>query len=381
MGIKTFAHNEPPGDSRYEIYLTRFPDALLKNFWMLLITATALSALANMFLIFVVSRSARLRASSFNVFVAGLALTDFLFSASCLTTCFLNYVHGVYFGGSIMCDLQGFYCIFGIASSIWLNVLITRELRRMVVCTHNLKTFHALPPKAVARRIATLYAGTALFAFAAIHVVPPFAVRGWACLTAERNVATSVKQWLFVLNGTVILPVGLIAVDFFRTARLLGWKVDVVADRAVVVFFGRLFLVFVVMWVPAILFLFGFVWADRVGQFLLPIGGTWSHLQGVVSALLCLRKEDIAAEVRPALRGVCRRGRVFRGLRRASSVLAYVDLGSLSTPKPAAASAAVFPLLASEADKASAMAQLSRDALARARRPRRAGPRLRACTR
>lgn len=82
--------------------------------------------------------------------------------------------------------------------------------------------------------------------------------------------------------------------------------------RQLVIYFFRLVLVFVIMWVPALVFLF------ITGQWLNPwvkwVGGTWCHIQGAASAIACLWKPDVSRAVLELLQ--CRVWRYYRCCRK-----------------------------------------------------------------
>ncbi len=61
--------------------------------------------------------------------------------------------------------------------------------------------------------------------------------------------------------------------------------------RLFTIYFGRLIAVFLVMWIPTILFIF--ILSPWLPQWVDFVGGSWSHLQGGVSACLILMKPDI----------------------------------------------------------------------------------------
>jgi hypothetical protein len=63
-------------------------------------------------------------------------------------------------------------------------------------------------------------------------------------------------------------------------------------------FFARLLVVFLVMWVPSLFMIWVFGYQSGLTAF---IGGSWSHLQGLVSAVFYLHKEDIFSEVSPEI--------------------------------------------------------------------------------
>jgi hypothetical protein len=78
-----------------------------------------------------------LRAQPYNHFIVGLAFPDLVFSGLCAITCALHAAHGRWYdgeglgSGTWMCDFQAFYCTFGVAGSLWVNVAVTVELEAL----------------------------------------------------------------------------------------------------------------------------------------------------------------------------------------------------------------------------------------------------------
>jgi hypothetical protein len=64
--------------------------------------------------------------------------------------------------------------------------------------------------------------------------------------------------------------------------------------RQLSIYFGRIFLSVLVMWAPA---LFLFMLLPMRSGWSAWAGGTWGHLQAVVSVLMCLTKPDIREAV------------------------------------------------------------------------------------
>ena len=150
MVLRTVEPDSEEADgTRWSIMRTELPPDVLRNYWHAWVVGSWVSASASLFVIGVICSRPRLRSQAFNVFVVGLCIPDAVFSSMCGVTCLLNYRAGEYYGGTAMCDWQSLYCVFGFAASIWMNVVVTRELHRMALCTHAMKTYHPLPVREV----------------------------------------------------------------------------------------------------------------------------------------------------------------------------------------------------------------------------------------
>ncbi|CAB9531648.1 expressed unknown protein [Seminavis robusta] len=152
-----------------------------------------------------------------------------------------------------------------------------------------------------------------------------WSVSGLACVPVARDTNSSLFFWLCFIPLFAGIPfayIGYICYDI-RKRQLMppsGRR------RMLTIYFGRLIGVFVIMWIPT----FVLLWV--AGPWLPPwlhfAGGTWSHLQGAVSAGFSLMKPDILNAVKCFL--FCRCGaddeleiyiRVTEaGRRRASSI-------------------------------------------------------------
>ena len=139
----------------------------------------------------------------------------------------------------------------------------------------------------------------------------PGAQRGIACLPMSLSAGSEAFFWGFYILLMLIIPLLLIARSLYCIYRDLGRKVlDSVkfsqtqgnrasigktkeSLRVLVTFFVRLFVVFLVFWIPTALFIWLVITEDATVPWL---GGLISHLQGMVSASLHLNKRDIKGE-------------------------------------------------------------------------------------
>ena len=159
MVLRTIAHDSEEADgTRWSVMVTRMPPETMRVYWLIWMFVALLSSAASFVVIAVIARRPRLHSQPFNMFVVGLVIPDFVFSFSCSITCLLNYLNGGWFGGTRACDWQSLYCVFGFSASIWMNVVVTKELHRMALCTHAMRTYHPLPAREVGRRIGLVYA-------------------------------------------------------------------------------------------------------------------------------------------------------------------------------------------------------------------------------
>jgi hypothetical protein len=118
---------------------------------------------------------------------------------------------------------------------------------------------------------------------------------GLACLPREIDTRTSVFFWLCffpLFAGIPTVYVVYVSYNVFQRKLLppSGKR------RLLAVYFFRLIFAFLIMWIPTLIILF--IVVSGVPTSVLFAGGTWSHLQGAVSAGLSLMKPDIKDAVK-----------------------------------------------------------------------------------
>jgi hypothetical protein len=110
-------------------------------------------------------------------------------------------------------------------------------------------------------------------------------------LPIERDTQSTIFFWLCffpLFVGIPVVYVVYVCYDVMVVRKLLPPKGK---RRVLSVYFFRLILVFLIMWLPTFIVLFvAAPWLPTWAHF---AGGTWSHLQGAVSAVVSLFKPDI----------------------------------------------------------------------------------------
>eukprot|EP00929_Paragymnodinium_shiwhaense_P031938 TRINITY_DN17787_c0_g3_i1.p1 TRINITY_DN17787_c0_g3~~TRINITY_DN17787_c0_g3_i1.p1 ORF type:complete len:575 (+),score=55.06 TRINITY_DN17787_c0_g3_i1:158-1882(+) len=278
-------------------------DAQTRKMWWNIWTAIASAAVvASLLVIYIILSSTTLRRTHFNKMIVALALPDLLFSAACFSTCGLNSWHGGWYGGHLHCDIQAVYVVFGFAASIWMNVVIAAETRRLASCAANLQAFVPLSNADVVRQVGTAYVIAALVtAGSTMHAGPmeTRAVYGLACLPQPGNLESEVVFWAVIVPGMLLIPLARICYLAWQTYKLFprGFNAPYKSLEArqlseVLKVFYRLLAVLLGFWTPSLLFM----WAIDVPN-VAAIGGAISHLQGFVSAVLYSQKADIRQEL------------------------------------------------------------------------------------
>lgn len=307
--LPTLQASDPAADgSRWAVMRTALPQVLLQRFWLAWSIAALISAAASAVVIFVILSRPKLRSQTLNKFIVGLTLPDILFSILCSCTCFGNYIHHGWLGADWMCAAQSTYSVYGFAASMWMNAMIARELHRMASSAVRAEAYHPLSAPVACAYIAAVHAGALLLACVPLLPGLPahFAMqRGLACLPTESDLESTIFHWVFVLDLVFIMPCILLLWYAWRVYRLLTHEAaergpdgdTPLADRALFWFFARLLLAFLGMWLPSGVFIWLCALEGTTGSYLAFFGGLMSHLQGFVSALLCMRKADVWDEL------------------------------------------------------------------------------------
>lgn len=233
-----------------------------------------------------------LRKRPFMVYILFLVLTDTIFSFLCLQ-CFWNYLAGEWVGGSLFCDMQSWYVTFGFGGSMYMNALIGFKIRKMLTMGLAGKAF--IPPsvpqvivECICLYLWTGFIGTWIF----IDALPVkgMPIAGIACFAADYDFTSLIFFWVVFVVAFAGIPIVIIAIILIELVcvkkvikKLAGSSKDTKGAVALAKFFGKLFVVFVLMWGPAIMgvWIFG---GETLMPWLTAFGGMWSHFQGAVSA-------------------------------------------------------------------------------------------------
>jgi hypothetical protein len=292
--------------------------------------------------------SPKARASSFNLYLVMLAVPDFIYSSSCTLTCALNFFNRFYTSVQ-MCDWQAWYLTFGIAGSFWLNAAVAAEVHTLLKQTKALRDYHPPSHRTVLVRCLAIYALCAavsswhMWWFLPLQASPAY---GLACIADNNDQSSTLFLYFAFIPMVAGIPSAYaiyIAVDCWRkdllnfnkiTPMRRGSRVlaappsssppgdasalDVMRRqvharksrqaRQLSNYVGRIFLAVIVMWVPSLLLFMLLPLRSGWGAW---AGGTWGHLQGIVSAMMCLTKPDILEAVLGLFRCTCSRGEVI----------------------------------------------------------------------
>jgi hypothetical protein len=272
--------------------------------WYIFSISAAFVTLTCLVLIVTIVASPRLRSRSFNIHILFLTIPDTIFSFLCTITCFLNINVGK-FHSKFGCEFQSWYCSFSWSASMWMNFLIAHELLFLLKKVESGDRLKHSPKRTLYIRIFCVYAYSAFVSsWTLIDIFPHRAqpVSGLACLPVEYDRKSSFFFWLGYIPAILGIPLAYIVgiIIIVQKRDLLPSQGNC---RYLAVFFVRLLTVFIVMWLPAIILIFVVpqisVWAPI-------LGGTWSHLQGLFSALMCLNKPDIKETLFKAFPCKCR---------------------------------------------------------------------------
>ena len=240
--------------------------------------------------------SPKARGRSFNVYVLFITFPDMFFSICCSVTCGLNAAAGRYYSER-GCSFQTFYTIFAFASNAWLNAVICRQVHIMLRSSYQRKRYKPPPIRVVCGHAAAVYCYAAFIASMTLwgtSVLRHSDARGLACLPVEHDVRSSLFFWLFYFWFLIGIPLVYVTYVLFDVKRR-GLLPPGGRTRSVALFFARITIVFVIMWLPTMVAIY---MANRMaGVWFGFIGGIWSHLQPIVSASVACMKGDIKEAV------------------------------------------------------------------------------------
>lgn len=234
----------------------------------------------------------KVRRRPFNLYLVYLIVPDLVFSLFCGVNCAISAARGDY-ASAAWCRFQGIYCVWGIGSNAWLNAVIARHVHQMLVCSHSMKRYFAPPRKQVLMESTAVYVWLAFLSSWPFIDFLPHRLRlsaGLTCLPHEYDTASTIFFWLVFMPCFALIPTTYalyVATDVWRRQLLPpeGRK------RNVAVYFFRLTVVFLLMWLPSIFLIF--IAGGFTSSWVAFAGGCWSHLQGAVSALISITKQDI----------------------------------------------------------------------------------------
>lgn len=279
--------------TRYDRFIAGPPAEEARIMWIIWSSLSGVIALFCIVVFLGIITSPKIRQSAYNVYVLFLIAPDVLFNISCCITCAINASLG-YYVSYRMCQWQTWYVMFNFTANSWMNAVIALELYRLL---KDCQIIHHYKPPSLK---SALIKGGAVYVYAAfvaswplLGMVPYNATAGLACLPLEESLESTLVFWLVLVPAFFGIPFLIFLYICYNvyTRKLLPSHGRA---RQLFLFFSRLTLVFVGMWLPAIILIFAVGVPDVWWSF---VGGSWSHLQGLVSSACCLSKRDIRRAV------------------------------------------------------------------------------------
>jgi len=235
-------------------------------------------------------------------------------------TCSMSAAAGRYYS-SAMCEWQSWYVMFGFTANMWMNLVVARHLHDML---RTLQAGRRYDPPTCCR---VCVEATVVYTYASVLSSltllpekmpwsPPIredAIGGVACVPVEYSLVSTLFFWLIfvpLMIGIPIVYIGWVCHDVHKYGMLPSSG----RSRFLALYFLRLVFVFVGMWLPVVILIFGVAMNNYWLSFM---GGTWSHLQGFVSVGVSLTKPDVKRAVLSFV--MCRSCNEDDGMRRLRS--------------------------------------------------------------
>jgi hypothetical protein len=294
--LRTWEINE--NSTRFDNVVAAPSDDSLITMWFGWATIVGFVGFFALMIFIPITAQKKIRNNPFNRYLIYLMVPDIIFSISCGLTCFFNGLAGHYVS-EWSCKAQSFYFVFDVAANSWLNAAVCKQLFQMLSSAERFQRYSPPSLHRVNLEALLIYAWAAFVASWGLWDQPwwphkTFLVIGAACIPVDFSNGSTVFYYLIFFPSLIGIPfVYLLYAGYQIRKRNL---IPPTGKRRVLsIYFLRLVAVFVIMWLPALLFMT--VLNRWIGHWLMWFGGTWSHMQGGVSAAVSLFKPDIAKTV------------------------------------------------------------------------------------
>jgi hypothetical protein len=269
--------------TRYEHLVAAPSDETLGTMWTAWASITLPIGIFISILFMAIICSREARKYSFNIYLLSTMLPDIVFSICCSITCMLNAINQLYWS-PWMCQFQQWYTVFGIGSNAWLNAVITYQLHTMLQYSHDRRRY--IPPtgRSVLVQASAIYAYVGFLGTWGLFLQPIGAPSGLGCLPIDADRRSTIFFWALFLPLFVGIPTVYV---LYAGSHILYTQLLPPSGkrRLLTIYFGRLCLVFIIMWIPA--FVIMFLATEWLSPWANWVGGTWSHLQGGKHDMLC----------------------------------------------------------------------------------------------
>jgi hypothetical protein len=282
-------------NTRYDYHLAAPSEKELQIQFLVLAIITAIVAIATFILILAICLSKKVRSFPFNLYILAITVPDFIVNFLCMITCAMSAPSGVFVGES-MCTFQAFYLPWAFSANCWMNAVITYQIHKLLKDSHACRRY--VPPTRVgiAKQTTAVYLYACAVATIGLLDLPwlfkSYLVRGFVCLPMVHDYSSSFVYWLLFIPALLGLPIiyaAYVSFDIYRRSLLPkeGRRHDLV------VYYFRLVLVYFGMWLPYLCFLAIGLFTN-ISPWISYLPSAWSHLQGLVSALVAIfTKKDI----------------------------------------------------------------------------------------
>lgn len=259
LNIPPLRVSELNSSSTYYDHMAAAPsDEVLHSMWLWWAIIAGAVTVLTMVVFVGILRSRRTRRKAFNLYLVFLMIPDLIFSFFCAINCILNMVVGHYISAG-WCQFQSIYCVFGIGANAWLNAFIVHELFKMLRLSKRCIRYHPPKIRTVVKHVVGVYTWAAFVAFMTLFHIPFLKSGvhiGAACLPLVFDRKSNIFFFVVFLPLFALIP---LLYAFVVVVIIVRQKLMVGAPertRSLSVYFCRLLIVYLVMWLPSLVFLF-----------------------------------------------------------------------------------------------------------------------------
>jgi len=284
--------------TRYDRMKAAPSDSQMHNMWTAWSVVFFLFATFNLVVFLAVLLKKKTRRNPFNQYLLYIMFPDLILTATCAIQCAFLAAAGGYTDPAL-CKFQSFYLTWACAADSWLNAVVAFEVHRLLKASNRRLRYFPPTNKIVACRAVSVYllaAFIASWSIVSISWLPhrTNALKGLVCVPVEFSRASTIFFWVVFFPSLIAIP---LVYAVYVTCHVLynGLLPPSGKMREISIFFLRIIIVFVVMWLPGLVVMFA---VGGSSPWALYISGIWAHMQGTVSAAVCMIKLDIRLAVK-----------------------------------------------------------------------------------
>ncbi|CAB9505969.1 expressed unknown protein [Seminavis robusta] len=224
------------------------------------------------------------RINGFNQYLLAIMFPDILYTGFCGIQFLAMVINGSFYGH--WCTAQSCALVFFLVSNINLNAVVAHEIKILLEASSRRQRSFPPSKKRIFGFVSASYLLGCIGGIICLFALETDSFKGQSCMPFTGETSTKIA-YISVLP-LVIFPILFVCVDAVQILRG-GLLPKNGRTREIAIFFLRIFLVLVVMWVPALITVM--VGADniRTCYFI----GLWSQMTGSVTSAFSLMKSDI----------------------------------------------------------------------------------------